>query len=147
MSLITSGENGGMSIYSNSRNLTGICVQKDRNKLKMLWLLIIVLVFSDTKPRDVWKLAKVEKLMKGSDGAFVKISTKKVSTISKRSIQHLHPLEINCLASGKEVQSDSSTSPEVVEEPQLKPCEKLLQRKGTKEGVKSWTKELYEIHC
>ena len=85
--------------------------------------------------------------MKGSDGAFVKISTKKVSTISKRSIQHLHPLEINCLASGKEVQSDSSTSPEVVEEPQLKPCEKLLQRKGTKEGVKSWTKELYEIHC
>ena len=37
--------------------------------------------------RCLWKLAKVEKLMKGSDGAFVKISTKKkVSTISKCSI-------------------------------------------------------------
>ena len=68
----------------------------------------------------------------------------------KRSIQHLHPLQISCLTAEKDVQSDSSISPEVVDEPQPKPCEKPPQRKGTKEGrnkVKSWIKELYEIHC
>ena len=73
--------------------------------------------------------------MKGSDGAFVIISTKKrVSTILKRPIQHLHPLEINRLAGEKEVQSDFSISPEVVEKPQMTPCEKPPQRKGTKKG-------------
>ena len=114
----------------------------------------IVLVFSDTQPRGLWKLAKVEKLMKGLDGrvrgAFVKISTKKKgSIILKRPIQHLYPLEINCLAGEKEVQSDSSISPEVVEEPQPKPREKPPQRKAAKEGrnkVKNWIKKLYEIH-
>ena len=85
----------------------------------------IVLVFSDTQPRGLWKLAKVEKLMKESNGrvrgAFVKISAKKKgSTILKRTIQHLYQLEINCLTVRKKYRVILVFQPEVVEEPQPK---------------------------
>ena len=59
----------------------------------------IVLLKDDNKKRAFWKLAKVEELIKGKDGhcraAYVKVSNDRgKSTILRRPIQHLIPLEV-----------------------------------------------------
>ncbi|KAL5476354.1 hypothetical protein EMCRGX_G026289 [Ephydatia muelleri] len=59
--------------------------------------LIIVLVYESSLPRTFWRLAKVEKLIKGTDGeirgAFIRVKSRNSSTVWKRPIQHLHYLE------------------------------------------------------
>eukprot|EP00731_Ephydatia_muelleri_P024188 Em0016g459a len=57
----------------------------------------IVLVYESSLPRTFWRLAKVEKLIKGTDGeirgAFIRVKSRNTSTVWKRPIQHLYYLE------------------------------------------------------
>ena len=57
----------------------------------------IVLVYESSLPRTFWRLAKVEKLIKGTDGeirgAFIRVKSRNSSTVWKRPIQHLYYLE------------------------------------------------------
>ncbi|KAL5497136.1 hypothetical protein EMCRGX_G013555 [Ephydatia muelleri] len=59
----------------------------------------VVLVYEEGHPRIFWKLAKVEGLLKGSDGAVrgakVRVRSGNGFTILKRPVQHLFPLEVN----------------------------------------------------
>ena len=61
----------------------------------------VVLIYNEDHPRIVWKLAKVESLLKGSDGA-VRGARGRVRsgigfTVLNRPVQHLYryPLEVN----------------------------------------------------
>ncbi|KAL5490724.1 hypothetical protein EMCRGX_G015900 [Ephydatia muelleri] len=57
----------------------------------------IVLVYESSLPSTFWRLAKVEKLIKGTDGeirgAFIRVKSRNSSTVWKRPIQHLYYLE------------------------------------------------------
>ena len=69
----------------------------------------IVVVYDHELPRTLWRLGKVEQLIRGSDGAvrgaLVRVNSgKKNTSFLKRPIQHLYPLEV-CSDSGKK--SDS----------------------------------------
>ena len=59
----------------------------------------LVLVHEDSRPRGIWKIAKVESLIRGTDeevrGAVVKLhSTDNRSTLLRRPLQLLYPLEV-----------------------------------------------------
>ena len=61
----------------------------------------IVLVHDQNHPRTFWRLAKVEKLIESSDnkvrGARVRVGSKSVrSSILRRPVQLLYPLEVQC---------------------------------------------------
>ena len=65
----------------------------------------VVVVYDHELPRTLWRLGKVEQLMRGSDGAvrgaLVRVNSGKWNTsFLKRPIQHLYPLEV-CSDSGK----------------------------------------------
>ena len=59
----------------------------------------IVTIFDDTHPRVLWRLGKVESVIHSSDGgvrgALIRTQTKSgSSTILRRPIQHLYPLDV-----------------------------------------------------
>ena len=59
----------------------------------------VVVVYDYELPRTLWRLGKVEQLIRGSDGAVrgavVKVNSgKKKTSFLKRPIQHLYPLEV-----------------------------------------------------
>ena len=59
----------------------------------------VVLMYDEDHPRIFWKLAKVESLLKGSDGAVrgarVRVRRGNGFTVLNRPVQHLYPLEVN----------------------------------------------------
>ena len=59
----------------------------------------VVVMYDEDHPRIIWKLAKVESLLKGSDGAMggarVRVQSGNGFTVLNRPIQHLYPLEVN----------------------------------------------------
>ena len=59
----------------------------------------VVLIYDEDHPRILWKLAKVESLLKGSDGAVrgarVRVRRGNGFTVLNRPVQHLYPLEVN----------------------------------------------------
>ena len=62
----------------------------------------VVLVHKDNRPRGLWKLAKMESLIQGADGlirgATIRIhSSNKRSTLVRRPLQLLYPLEVHPL--------------------------------------------------
>ena len=80
----------------------------------------VVLVHEDNRPRGFWKLAKVENLIRGADGvargATVRIHfSDKRSTLLRRPLQLLYPLEVNkcCDTVADHMFNSSSTPPEV----------------------------------
>ena len=73
----------------------------------------VVVVHDDNCPRGFWKLAKVESLLKGADelvrGAAVRVSSKGSRTsVLRRPLKCLYPLEIECQV--KATQSENVTS-------------------------------------
>ena len=54
----------------------------------------IVLMYESSLPRTFWRLARVEKLIKSTDGeirgAFIRVKGRNSSTVWKRPIQHLY---------------------------------------------------------
>ena len=59
----------------------------------------IVIIHDDAHPRGLWKLGKVEKLITGADGhtrgaAVLVLSSGRHTTILKRPLQRLYPLEV-----------------------------------------------------
>ena len=101
-------------------------------------------------------MGKVEKLIKGSDdrvrGVFVRAGARgRGTTIFKRPIQHLYPLEINCpsLSCESGMQEEETALPEIVNEPQSvavnNPYIDRPQRMAVRVGrtrVRNWVKEL-----
>ena len=60
----------------------------------------VVLVYDQDLPRTLWRLAVVERLIEGTDGeiraAEIRVkSGKQASSLFRRSVQHLYPLELN----------------------------------------------------
>ena len=57
-----------------------------------------VIIHEENRPRGLWKLGKVEELLKGNDGhvrgAVVRVASKEMSfTVLRRPVQHLYPVE------------------------------------------------------
>ena len=82
----------------------------------------VVLVHEDNRPRGFWKLAKVENLIKGTDGAMrgatVRVhSSDKRSTLLRCPLQLLYPLEVHqCCDTMTDHMSNSSSSPPEVKQ-------------------------------
>lgn len=85
-----------------------------------------MIIYDDKHPRGLWKLGKIESVRKSADGsvrgACVRVqSGTGHSTVLRRPIQHLYPLEVRCQEPpnlGSELPSttlnpdeDSSTEP------------------------------------
>lgn len=61
----------------------------------------IVIVHAEGRPRALWRLARIEDLIRGSDGqvrgATLRVNTRGArSTLLRRPLQRLYPLEIHC---------------------------------------------------
>lgn len=91
----------------------------------------IVVVHDESRPRGLWRLARVEQLISGADGemgAMIKVSSKKrrLTTI-KRPVQRLYPLEINSLAMKEklpvELKGDDNLEGDETEVPRTRPIE------------------------
>ena len=116
----------------------------------------IVILHDESRPRGLWKLGKVQKLLTGVDGnargAFVKVhSDEKSATILKRPVQRLYPLEIRTTEDvtplGGEESSVSpaehSSTDTVTESPPSnysRPRRQAFLR--AQENVKTWMDEL-----
>ena len=80
----------------------------------------IVVIYDQGLPRGFWKLGCVEELITGSDeqcrGAFVRVKSGRSSrSLLKRPVQHLYPLEVQCVASPHE--REGSSPPALDEQP------------------------------
>lgn len=80
----------------------------------------IVLLHDEKKSRGFWKLARIEKLLKGSDdqirGAMIRVSSRSSSTILRRPLKCLYLLEITC-QEGSDPKRDDVKDTEVRETP------------------------------
>ena len=79
----------------------------------------IVLVYDQDHPRTFWRLAKVKDLIKGSDGkiqgAIIQIGSKGgKSSILRRPIQHLYPLEVTCIDKTETVNQNVNQLPDTI---------------------------------
>ena len=95
-------------------------------------------------PRTFWKLAKVEKLIESSDnrvrGARIRVGSKSGrSSILKRPVQLLYPLEVQCLTETQlsEPQKEEGEFQEARPERQARAA---AQR--ARDRMRSWCKEL-----
>ena len=82
-----------------------------------------MLLHDERNVRGFWKLAKIEELLKGSDGhvkgAVVRVPSRASTTILRRSLSQLYPLEIKCWPTvDLDEPSSSPQNNEVGEEPQ-----------------------------
>ena len=80
----------------------------------------IVVIYDQGLPRGFWKLGCVEELITGSDGqcrgAFVRVKSGRSSrSLLKHPVQHLYPLEVQCVASPHE--REGSSPPALDEQP------------------------------
>jgi len=83
----------------------------------------LVLLHDERNLRGFWKLAKIEELLKGSDGrvrgAMIRVPSRSSSTILRRPLSRLYPLEIQCRPTAElDEPSSSSQGAQVDEEPQ-----------------------------
>ena len=88
----------------------------------------IVLVHSDDRPRGLWRLARVENLLRGADGhvrgAVVRVHFRDTrSTLLRRPLKRLYPLEVTCGDS-----ASSAADHPVEPEPQRLPEEIPVRR-------------------
>jgi len=83
----------------------------------------VVLLHDERNLRGFWKLARIEELLKGPDGhvrgAVIRVPSRSSSTILRRPLSRLYPLEIECRPT-EELNQPANTSQnnEVEEEPQ-----------------------------
>ena len=86
----------------------------------MIAICDIVVVYEPELPRTLWRLGKVEHLIRGSDGAvrdaLVRVNSgKKNTSFLRRPTQHLYPLEV-CSDSGKDTDSGERRETQIVED-------------------------------
>ena len=87
-----------------------------------------IVVVHDDKPRGFWKLARVEEVITGKDGrvrgAVVKVNSGKNSTVLRRPLQRLYPLEVSCHINdgGPDQMQDVQRVPDNVS---ASPCEEV----------------------
>ena len=109
----------------------------------------VVLVYDEDHPRIFWKLAKVEGLIKGSDGvvrgAKVRVRSANGFTVLKRPVQHLFPLEVNIdhVSVAEDVrlrlsQQKGQDEKEVQEERKVRPARASAQR--ARQKITEWMK-------
>lgn len=72
----------------------------------------VVLMHNEGSPRGFWKLVRIHKLIKGGDGhirgAIVRVLSKGArTTLLRRPVKCLYPLEPNCKASGTQNSTDT----------------------------------------
>ena len=75
----------------------------------------IVTVYDEGQPRGLWRVGRIEQVIEGADGrvrsARVRVQTKTGrTTVLKRPIQHLYPLEGNCEKTPTDTQTDEPSS-------------------------------------
>ena len=74
----------------------------------------VVLVHNDKHLRGFWKLTRIERLLEGPDkqirGAVIRIPSRSSSTILRRPLNCLYPLEITCQAVNKDDTGDDRSS-------------------------------------
>ena len=70
-----------------------------RSQLPHMNLCLLAMLYDEDHPRIIWKLAKVESLLKGSDGAVRgargRVRSGNGFTVLNRPVQHLYSLEVN----------------------------------------------------
>ena len=75
----------------------------------------IIIVHDDKQVRGLWKLAKIERLLKGADGlvrgTVIWIPSKSASKTLRRPLRCLYPLEIECATSDDSVDAVNDDSP------------------------------------
>ena len=109
----------------------------------------VVLVYDEDHPRIFWKLAKVEGLLKGSDGvvrgAKVRVRSGNGFTVLKRPVQHLFPLEVNVddVSVAEDVKlrlshQKGQDEKEVQEEKKVRPARASAQR--ARQKITEWMK-------
>ncbi len=80
----------------------------------------VVIVYNKHLPRGLWKLERIQELMKGRDGQFrratVKMATRgRQQTLLHRPIQLLYPLEVRC-PNGPEKPTNDAEEPDTEQE-------------------------------
>ena len=84
----------------------------------------IVIVHDDKHPRGLWKLGRIEKLLPGADGnvrgTFIRVQSKGRSSVLKRPLQRLYPLEVGTAEniSSPSPMSDDAPQPDTLLSPQ-----------------------------
>ena len=61
----------------------------------------IVIIKSEEKNRNRWKLGKVVELIRGRDGVVIGARVQTEKGVLQRTLQHLYPLELKCERSEK----------------------------------------------
>ena len=107
----------------------------------------IVLVHDD-KPRNSWKLAIIEELIRGNDGLVRAANIRTKNGTTNRPITKLHPLEITARVTEQANQTDSKeklerpiTTPEplTISTPQRQKRTAAVEARKT---ISAWTQEL-----
>ena len=119
----------------------------------------IVIVHDDKHPRGLWKLGRIEKLLPGADGnvrgAFIRVRSKGRSSILKRPLQRLYPLEVRAAenTSSPSPMSDDAPQPDTFSSPQrasdsaessqqenLRPRRQAFLR--AQDNIKTWVNDM-----
>ena len=66
----------------------------------------------DDKPRNLWKLAIIEELIRGNDGLVRAANIRTKNSTTNRPITKLHPLEITARVTEQANQTNSKEKPE-----------------------------------
>ena len=73
------------------------------------------MVIHSDKPRGFWQLGRVLETITGHDGevrgALIKVYTKRGSSLLRRPVQLLYPLEISCQESASNIREQSLEEP------------------------------------
>ena len=92
---------------------------------------------SESRPRHLWKLARVEEVLRGADGrarsAVVRVHSRGTqSTTLKRPLQCLYPLEVKC---DPNIDSEPSDNVSKAQEP-LRRSQRAAAR-AARDGIKA----------
>ena len=84
----------------------------------------IVIVHDDKHPRGLWKVGRIQELLPRADGkvrgAFIRVRSKGHSSVLKRLLQRLYPLEVRTVesTSSPSPMSDDAPHPDTILSPQ-----------------------------
>ena len=106
----------------------------------------IVIVHCERLPRDLWKLGRIQELLKGRDshcrGAVVRTTTRDGRPeLLRRPIQLLYPLELKSSSDSHETSAGKASNPEVVspsEESSTNNDGEDRAEKGTDKPAEPW---------
>ena len=97
----------------------------------------------DDKPRNTWKLAVIEEIIRGNDGLVRAANIRTKNGRTNRPITKLYPLEVSAENKGERKQSDSieeSDMRRIVERNSLRP--KRTAALKARDKIAKWVDEL-----